>query len=255
MESYIQQGSVHVQGDTKVEWKDYEKGKRLALADTRCMSKIFQIGQDHGEKEMSRIKNALHEDSSIVPNLIITQKDHKPIDPNTGLPKTRPVCEASSTHNQRLSDMLSDILAATFDSEDIIEAISMEDMLSKIEGLNKRIQEGEISPRNLIVGSLDVESLYPSVDTREAARICRDRVLNSPLSIEGIDYKWAGIYLATSITPSEEDCSKWWFPKLPSKLSSQEKKLLTGCLVQQMVKTVFNMYLYTLKAFLHLFLS
>ena len=60
MESYIQQGSVHVQGDTKVEWKDYEKGKRLALAHTRCMSKIFQIGQDHGEKEVSRIKNAFH---------------------------------------------------------------------------------------------------------------------------------------------------------------------------------------------------
>ena len=53
--------------------------------------------------------------------------------------------------------MLSDILAATFDSEDTIEAISTEDMLSKIEGLNKRIQEGEISPRNLIVGSLDVK--------------------------------------------------------------------------------------------------
>ena len=105
---------------------------------------------------MSRIRSAFHEDSSIVPNLIITQKDHKPIEPNTGLPKTRPVCEASSTHNQRLSDMLSDILAATFDSEDTVEAISTEDMLSKVETLNQNSQDGEINPRNLIIGPLDV---------------------------------------------------------------------------------------------------
>ena len=73
----------------------------------------------------------MHEDCSIIPNLIMNQKDHKPIDEKTGLPKTIPVCEASSTHNQRLSNLLSDIMAATFESEPSVEAISTEDMLAK----------------------------------------------------------------------------------------------------------------------------
>ena len=80
--------------------------------------------------------------------------------PLTGLPKTRPVCEASSTHNQRLSDLLSDIMGVTFKLEETIESVSTEDLLSKIEALNSRIEDGEVSPKKLIIGSLDVESLY-----------------------------------------------------------------------------------------------
>ena len=137
-------------------------------------------------------------------NLIVTQNDHKPADPETGLPKTRLVCQSSSTHNQRISDMLSDIMAATFSSEDSVEAISTEDMLSKVEELNRRIEQGEISPKNLTIGSLDVESLYPSIDTKKAAEICRDRIMKSPLEIEGVDFKWTGLYLSNSMTPAEK---------------------------------------------------
>ena len=126
----------------------------------------------------------MHEEACVVANIVMHQKDHKPVDAESGLPKKHPVYGASSTHNQRVSDLLSDILAATFESEESLEAISTEDMLAKIDEFNRKVEAEEISPRNPIIGSLDVESLYPSVDTKLAAKICRDRIQNSPLNIE-----------------------------------------------------------------------
>ena len=86
-----------------------------------------------------RLKKAMQEESSVIPNLVMNQKDHKPVDPVTGLPKTCPVCEASTTHNQRPSALLSSIMQATFQSETTCEATSTEDMLSKVQWLNSKI--------------------------------------------------------------------------------------------------------------------
>ena len=74
-ESYLQQGYVHVQGDTVVSWSQYKRGRKLALAHTKTLSQVFQVGKEHGEEAAARAKKALHEESRIVPNLIITQKD------------------------------------------------------------------------------------------------------------------------------------------------------------------------------------
>ena len=49
---------------------------------------------------------SVHEENSIIPQLVMTHKDHKKI--SGSVPATRPVCEASGTMNQRLSDMLRD---------------------------------------------------------------------------------------------------------------------------------------------------
>ena len=45
--------------------------------------------------------------------------------------------------------------------------------------------------------------MYPSVDTKKAAKICRDRVIDSKMEIEGVDYRWATIYLKLTMTPVE----------------------------------------------------
>ena len=117
-----------------------DKSRREVLAHTRVMSDIFCVGEEHGEKEQRRLRNALHEEISTIPNLILNQKDHKPVS-EEGLPKTRPVCAANSTHNQRLSDLLSDIMNAVFKAEDTAEAISTGDILSKIDKVNKKIKD------------------------------------------------------------------------------------------------------------------
>ena len=126
-----------------------------------------------------------------------------------------------------------------------------------------------------MTGSLDVESLYPSIDTKEAARICKERVINSPLTFDGVDYQWAVLYLTYTMTPIEkvdsgligvlprkknkqgrkatiasigtmdkEGKDKWWYPKDPKLLTHEEKRQILGNIVQQLVTVVFNTHFY-----------
>ena len=158
--SYIEQGLPHTKKDKKVGWKEVMLSKEEVLSHTRVLSHVFRVGETHGEKNQNRVKKALHEDITVVPNLTILQKDHKPVDPETGLPATRPVCEASVTFNQRANQHLCTILQGVTRSDPTCEKISTEDMISRIDHLNKEIEEGKIEPKNMIVGSLDVQALY-----------------------------------------------------------------------------------------------
>ena len=127
-----------------------------------------------------------------------------------------------------------------------------------------------------MVGSLDECDLYPSINTKVAGKICRDRVIKSNINFEGIDYKSTVIYLQVAMSPSEkvdakimkllprrvnkqgkkstvkstlgdgdEEMNKWWHPKDPKTFSQEDKKLIMGCITQQLVKIVFRSHLYT----------
>ena len=76
-------------------------------------------------------------------------------------------------------------------------------MLASVDAVNKDIHDGKISPDKLMVGSLDVQSLYPSIDTKAAGKICRDKVIKSSTNFEGIDYKSAAVYLSLTMSPIE----------------------------------------------------
>ena len=85
-----------------------------------------------------------------------------------------------------------EILGAATKADPTCEAISTEDMISKMDDLNRRIQNGEVKPRRLMTGSLDVSALYPSINTKIAGRIVRDRVAKSKMQVEGVEYKLSG---------------------------------------------------------------
>ena len=107
--------------------------------------------------------------------------------------------------NQRTSDLLSDILEGMFQADsDGVEVISTEDLLSKVEDLNTQIREGSIEDTSLMIGSLDVEALYPSIDARKAGQIVRDRITESDLKVDGVDWRWVLIYLGLTMTPHDK---------------------------------------------------
>ena len=70
------------------------------------------------------------------------QKDHKPVD-QQGNPKTRALMDAMTTHNQRSSDLLNDVLTALNLAEDSHEFLSTEDFLHKVGQINNKIRKGE----------------------------------------------------------------------------------------------------------------
>ena len=112
-ESYSAQGIVHTQNDTKATWDDVEESKKVTLCHLRTLNQIFQTGDNHSQNEKDRLTKAMDEDKTVIPNIILTQKNQKPIDPVTKLPKTRPVCLTRTSYNQRANDYLCWITGAS----------------------------------------------------------------------------------------------------------------------------------------------
>ena len=142
----------------------------------------------------------MDEDKTVIPNLILTQKNQKPIDPVTKLPKTRPVCLTRTSYNQRANDYLCWITGASIKGNPTKEAISTEDNIAGIDKLNQMIENEEIKPQDLMIGSLDVKALYTSIDTKTAGKLARDNIVKTKTKFEGIDYKRGLKYLALTMT-------------------------------------------------------
>ena len=75
------------------------------------------------------------ERSTIIPQMILNQKDHKPLGPD-GMPKTRAMFGASHTINQRVSDIFSDYLSSLIQCEETAETKSTENFLHNADMLN-----------------------------------------------------------------------------------------------------------------------
>ena len=174
-------------GDKEISWDDVTVIQNEVICHSKALCNVFKISNQWGEKEEARTCRAMAEKSTVIPQMVITQKDHKPIQ-DDGLPKTRAMCGASQSINQRVSDLLTDVLQALFSSELSNESLSTESYIHKIYKLNKDIREGRIVAPDLMVGSLDVEALYPSTDIYKAAEILKNRVIKSSMKFNNIDY-------------------------------------------------------------------
>ena len=104
-------------------------------------------------------------------------------------------------------------------------------------------------------------------------KICKQRVEKSEMKWEGVDYRWALVYLALTCTNkdkvdnklqgiiprrksnkndpptvltshTDEIVERWWYPTPPEKLTKEQKKLVMACVVEQMVRVVFNTHYY-----------
>ena len=151
MENYISQGRSHINGDREVQWREVQQIQKRITAHARVMVKIFNVGEAWGENNQKRINGAYSTETCIVPALSTLPKDHKPIDGE--VPNSRPVANASTSINGRMSDLSSDILMPVAQAQDSDECISGEDMLYHIREANKKIM---IEGKNVIVASQDV---------------------------------------------------------------------------------------------------
>ena len=173
-DNYRQQGAPHVKNDIPIDWEGIKKKRREVQAHTCALINVLCVGRDQGKNQEDRVRLACMEQSCIIPKARVQQKDHKPPNSN-GVPKARFLCNASNSINQIISDMLTDNLQALHKSDETHECNSTEDFLSKIERLNSQIRKGEIKSDRLMVGSLDVENLYGSIDAKTAGRIVRKK--------------------------------------------------------------------------------
>ena len=127
------------------------------------------------------------------------RKDHKEPVNDTGQdtgPEMRPVCGAEDCLTSRASHILSRILAQLGPGRTTIH--STEELLKVFEEVN----EGDIDPR-WAIGSLDVKSLYPSLDIPTCARVVGERLYKSKLEFVGLDWKEIALYIRYHMTDDE----------------------------------------------------
>ena len=77
---------------------------------------------------------------------------------------------------------------------------STDDMLSRINQVNE-----STDLKNCIIGSFDVDALYPSIDVNFAIEKCLELILQSDITFKGIDFAEIGLYLSLTVKKKELD--------------------------------------------------
>ena len=139
-----------------------------------------------------RLRKAVVAHHVKIPPFYGTRKDHKEVE--IGLeeqgPKVRPVCGAEDCVTKRTSYLLCLIGENLLDNEPT-HCDSTINLLEEIDKLNK---SGQVN-KELIIGSLDVNALYPSLDIKTCAKVFRDKLFESKMSFPGLSWKDCGLYL------------------------------------------------------------
>ena len=157
---------------------------------TMYWTNMLDICGSYGDKEKDRFRSAMLSHNSAHGKLYMFRKDHKACEDNHIGPPVRPLCDMSDAYNHRLSYLVSTILSSLTEYYDT-QCDSTEGMLASIKVVN---DEGAIGA-NTVLGSLDVKSLYPSLDIPFVIDIVCLQFDESGFTIEGVDYEEVGLYL------------------------------------------------------------
>ena len=114
-------------------------------------------------------------------------KTYKPVGGN-GVPKLRPIVGATKGLTLALGEMILDLieLIARICPEQS-EAQSTEELMREIQESYSKISDK--SGKEIVVASMDVSALYPSLDQAESARIVKE-FISPGLEIEGVDWRY-----------------------------------------------------------------
>ena len=139
--------------------------------------------------------------------------------------------------------------------------------------LIKHLDEQGVDADDLLVMSLDAEALYPSLQIQDVAKMCAERVANSNLEFQGVNWKWAAIYAALAfpeleilrqgladvvprrkaksggeptvltVTTDDKKC-RWKFHKAPETYNEEEKRRVMAKVIEGMILGTFNNHVY-----------
>ena len=81
-----------------------------------------------------------------------------------------------------MSDILEPLAKA---NEDPREAQSMEELMRSIKEANMRLSE--VGRRDCLIGSMDVEAWYPSLDQRQSVKMVREEYIRSEFEVKDVN--------------------------------------------------------------------
>ena len=215
---YRRAASVHIK-DREVPWQEVSEVETLLNRHSMQLIKALSMGTKHGKNgQVDRVRKAYTSKDAKPGPIYFLVKDHKAVKPGESIPPTRPVCSAKGGPGSRLSNLASTLINKTADSIDSeTECMSTEEMLQKILQTNREIRRrSDADPvfrervKELVVLSMDVCALYPSLRIEEVVKILYEMILKAQeegkLKLEDVNWLEVGKYLA--ITCSKEELVK-----------------------------------------------
>ena len=199
-ENYREACKLHLSDFSKtpiINEQEHEEGEKLMNAEALSLLQMLGINQDASG---DRLRNAVIAQGIKLPPFYGTRKDHKDVPPEFEErgPKVRPVCGAEDCITKRLSYILCLIGSQLLEGE-YTHCDSTVNLLEEIERVNRSDQVNQ----STIIGSLDVDALYPSLNIDRCARVFRNKLFESKLKFPGLSWKSIALYLHYRV--SEQD--------------------------------------------------
>ena len=209
--------------DTTIDETEHTNCQKIINGHASAWTRILRAGVETGDESENRVRNNMMIENHGLAPLYTLRKDHKKYQDQITGPPVRPVCGGNAAYNKKFSHLISTILKNVWKNEDSV-CENTEDLLSSIKELNDSEVRG-----NIIVGSLDVKALYPSLDVDFTAEIVSQAFFDSDFNVEGVNGAELGLYLSLNLTENELnelDLLKYC-PTRKSKLG--RPPTITGC--------------------------
>ena len=194
----------HTHMDKIITHQDVAKLETVLSATASSMARVLQIGEAWGQSD--RVQSAVKSELTSVPPLAMLLKDHK-----EGSDKPiRPLCRSADSPNGVLSDLTAkvmQIVAKDINSKQLTKVCSTEQVCAILEDINSKtpenldcltqcgpIEQGflaqhqiDIHPQHvpeMVVGSMDVKALYPSLDIEHSVQIIKEQMVASDVQFD-----------------------------------------------------------------------
>ena len=195
LDGYTEDMKVHSDHKT-ITKEEYDNITALLNSHSSQWAEFMKVGANH--EHQTRVHSAVVGRDPPPPSLYGLRKDHKPTDPGKP-PPLRPVCGCNVGPGTRLGELLCLVLERVADTvTGKAEIASTEELCQKVNSLNKDMEEVDMSGKQLIVGSLDVKGLYPSLKVEKTCHIVGEMVNQSGITFE-VDQDSLGRYIRLAV--------------------------------------------------------
>ena len=212
----------HTHMDKIITHQEVAKLETVLSATASSMARVLQIGEAWGQSD--RVQSAVKSELTSVPPLAMLLKDHK-----EGSDKPiRPLCRSADSPNGVLSDLTAkvmQIVAKDINSKQLTKVCSTEQVCAILEDINSKtpenldcltqcgpIEQGllaqhqiDIHPQHMpemVVGSMDVKALYPSLDIEHSVQIIKEQMVECDVQFD-TNVSVMALHLAATMTELE----------------------------------------------------
>ena len=205
----------------EISLNEHEEGERELNSHVAALLRMMGL-EDREEGEglgESRLRLATQATGTGLAPFYGLRKDHKevPAEEVDKGPRVRPICGAEECSTKRVSYILCQILTPLI-PRGKTQCDSTDELLRELEKVNEEREADE----RWVVMSLDVESLYPSLDIDVCSFVVAQEMNNSDLVLENLAWREIALYLRYNV--SEESLGCWtemmevedvsqWYPR------------------------------------------